>query len=165
MSSMAPTGLSPAESGEYPAQSGEGVAEPFTQLDEVIDTLAEEDLGLVPASGLGDDLRRLRSAIERIEAEFSRRLERFDRHQGYVPSGCCSAAGWLNEECRMTRSTAWERVRQARRLAELPATSAAFAAGDVNLEVRPETRPRPLASRRAAWAPEVRSGFSAAPPS
>ena len=97
---MAPTGLSPAESGEYPAQPGEGVAEPFTQLDEVIDRLAEEDLGLLPASGLGDDLRRLRSAVERMEAEFSRRLERFDRHQGYVPSGCCSAAGWLNEECR-----------------------------------------------------------------
>ena len=33
----------------------------------------------------------------------------------------------------MTRSTAWERVRQARRLAELPATAAAFAAGDVTL--------------------------------
>lgn len=33
----------------------------------------------------------------------------------------------------MTRSTAWERVRQARRLAELPATSEAFAGGEVNL--------------------------------
>src|SRR5262249_27738188 len=59
--------------------------------------------------------------------------QRFDRHQGYAPSGYCSAAGWLNDECRMTRSTAWERVRQARRLAELPATADAFAAGDVNL--------------------------------
>src|SRR5215813_7965971 len=118
MSSMAPTAL---------------FAEPVTQLHEAIDRLAQEDLELVPASGLGDDLRGLRSAIERMEAEFSRRLERFDRNQGYVPSGYCSAAGWLNDECRMTRSTAWERVRQARRLAELPATSAAFAAGDVNL--------------------------------
>ena len=68
-----------------------------------------------------------------MEAEFSRRLERFDRSHGYVPSGYCNAAGWLNDECRMTRSTAWERVRQARRLAELPATSEAFAAGEVNL--------------------------------
>ena len=108
-------------------------AEPVTRLHEAVDGLAREDLKLVPASGLGDDLRGLRSAIERMEAEFSRRLERFDRNQGYVPSGYCSAAGWLNDECRMTRSTAWERVRQARRLAELPATAAAFAAGDVNL--------------------------------
>jgi len=108
-------------------------AEPVTQLHEAIDRLAQEDLELVPASGLGDDLRGLRSAIERMEAEFSRRLKRCDRNQGYAPSGYCSAAGWLNEECRMTRSTAWERVRQARRLAELPATADAFAAGDVNL--------------------------------
>src|SRR5215472_19302519 len=118
MSSMAPTAL---------------FAEPVTQLHQAIDRLAQEDLGLVPASGLGDDLRGLRFAIDRMEAEFSRRLEHFDRHQGYVPSGYCSAAGWLNDECRMTRSTAWERVRQARRLAELQATADAFAAGDVNL--------------------------------
>ena len=118
MGSMAPTAL---------------FAEPVTRLHEAIDGLAQEDLELVPAAGLGDDLRGLRSAIDRMEAEFSRRLERFDCNQGYVPSGYCSAAGWLNDECRMTRSTAWERVRQARRLAELPATSKAFAAGEVNL--------------------------------
>lgn len=108
-------------------------AEAVTRLHEAIDRLAQEDLELVPAISLSDDLRGLRSAIDRMEAEFSRRLERFDRNQGYVPSGHCSAAGWLNDECRMTRSTAWERVRQARRLAELPATSEAFAAGEVNL--------------------------------
>jgi uncharacterized small protein (DUF1192 family) len=108
-------------------------AEPVTHLQEAIDRLAQEDLELVPAASLGDDLRALRAAIERMEAEFSRRLERFDSNQGYVPSGYCSAAGWLNDECRMTRSTAWERVRQARRLAQLPATSEAFATGEVNL--------------------------------
>jgi len=59
-------------------------AEPVTQLHEAIDRLAQEDLELVPASSLGDDLRGLRSAIERMEAEFSGRLERFDRNQGYV---------------------------------------------------------------------------------
>ena len=58
MSSMAPTAL---------------FAEPVSQLHEAIDRLAQEDLELVPASGLGDDLRGLRSAIERMEAEFSRR--------------------------------------------------------------------------------------------
>lgn len=72
-------------------------AEPVTRLHEAIDGLAHEDLELVPAAGLGDDLRGLRSAIDRMEAEFSRRLERFDCNQGYVPSGYCSAAGWLTD--------------------------------------------------------------------
>lgn len=65
-------------------------AEAVTRLHEAIDRLAQEDLELVPAISLSHDLRGLRSAIDRMEAEFSRRLERFDRNQGYVPSGHCT---------------------------------------------------------------------------
>lgn len=52
-------------------------AEAVTRLHEAIDRLAQEDLELVvPAISLSDDLRGLRSAIDRMEAELSRRLER-----------------------------------------------------------------------------------------
>ncbi len=76
--------------------------------------------------------RHIRGAIERLDAEFSRRLERFDSNQGRVSEGNASTAGWLSEQCRIARSTAWERVRQARRLSKLPATAEAFAAGDIS---------------------------------
>jgi len=108
------------------------LAEPLAQLEGLIDRLSQEDLQLVPAASVGDDLRGIRAAIDRLEAEFSRRLERFDRDQGYVVDGHLSSVGWLSRQCRITRSTAWERVRQARRLRELPSTTEAFAAGEIS---------------------------------
>src|SRR5262252_471970 len=56
----------------------------------------------------------------------------FDSNQGWVSEGNASTAGWLSEQCRIARSTAWERVRQARRLSELPGTADAFAAGEIS---------------------------------
>src|SRR5215470_17407643 len=99
------------------------MTEPLAELAGVIERLGQEDLQQVPSSCLGDDLRAIRCAIDRLEAEFCRRLERFDGDQGWVPDGNASTAGCLSEQCRITRSTAWERVRQARRLGELPATA------------------------------------------
>ena len=108
------------------------LAEPLAQIQGAIARLSHEDLEPLPAACLGDDLRGIRCAIDRLEAEFSRRLERFDRNQGWVPYGNASSADWLSEQCRITRSTAWERVRQARRLTELPGTTEAFAAGEIS---------------------------------
>ena len=108
------------------------LAEPLAQIDGAIDRLGREDLQQVPCSCLGDDLRAIRRAIDRLEAEFSRRLGRFDIDQGWVPDGNASTAGWLSVQCRIVRNTAWERVRQARRLTELPSTTEAFAAGEIS---------------------------------
>ena len=107
-------------------------AGPLAQIQGGIDMLSQEDLQLVPTTCLGDDMRRIRCAIDRLEAEFSRRLERFDSNQGWVSEGNASTAGWLSEQCRIARSTACERVRQARRLSELPGTAAAFGAGEIS---------------------------------
>ena len=107
-------------------------AEPLAQIQGGIDRLSQEDLQMVPTTCLSDDMRRIRCAIDRLEAEFSRRLERFDSNQGWVSEGNASTAGWLSGQCRFARSTAWERVRQARRLSELPGTAEAFAVGEIS---------------------------------
>src|SRR5215472_8672028 len=65
------------------------LAEPLAELEGVIERLGQEDLHQVPSSCLGDDLRAIRCAIDRLEAEFSRRLERFDGDQGWVADGKC----------------------------------------------------------------------------
>ncbi len=47
-----------------------------------------------PTSSLGDNLRRIRSAIGRLEAEFSRRPERFDSTSPESPDGNATTTAW-----------------------------------------------------------------------
>jgi hypothetical protein len=107
---------------------------PLDQLDEVACALQREDLTGLPGEALGDDLIDLRRQIERLEAEFLRRLRHFDRTQAYSATGALSAASWLRWKCKLAGSTAADRVRIARRLEELPQTTRAFAEGEINLQ-------------------------------
>ena len=104
---------------------------PLRELDDFVDRLGAEDLHRVPAPCLGEDLVALRRGIDRLEAEFARRLAVFDRKGGYAASGAVSATAWLRGTCRLSGPAAAERVRLARNLEALPATAEAFAAGEL----------------------------------
>jgi hypothetical protein len=65
----------------------------------------------------------------------------FDRRDGAGSWGCVSTAHWLNWRCGLALGAARERVRVARRLAELPLTTAAFSVGVLSYsKVRAITR-------------------------
>jgi hypothetical protein len=51
---------------------------PLDQLEEAISALQREDLLGLPSEALGEDLIGLRRGIDRLEAEFMRRLRHFD---------------------------------------------------------------------------------------
>jgi hypothetical protein len=132
---------------------------PLDRLEEATSALQREDLMGLPDEALGEDLIGLRRGIDRLEAEFMRRLRHFDHTQAYSPSGALSAAAWLRWKCRLAGSTAADRVRVARRLEELPQTSQAFAEGEINLQqvavitrtVGRSARGRPGTPNRSSW--------------
>ena len=99
----------------------------------MIDELAAEDLGGVPVAALGDDLVVLRTAINRLEAEFARRLAVFDARGG-ADADVLSTQAWLQHRCRLAPNAASLRVAVARRLDALPVAAAAFAGGGLSLE-------------------------------
>ena len=49
------------------------------EIDRLLDLLNKEDLCVVPAESMGDDLKGLTRVGNRIAAENSRRLRRFDK--------------------------------------------------------------------------------------
>lgn len=99
------------------------------RLAHVVDDLAGEEIDDLADAALGTDLVSLRRVIDRIEAEFIRRLERFDTQHGALAEGAVSTVSWLRSTCGLTGGAAADRVRMARRLADLPATTASFRAG------------------------------------
>jgi len=102
-------------------------------LASAIEELAVEDLDTTPDVALSDDLVELRRYIDRLEAQWLRRLVVFDRRGGWQADGALSIQSWLRARCRLAPGAARERVTVARRLNdELPETSTAFEAGEVS---------------------------------
>src|ERR1700674_3852188 len=102
------------------------------ELDRIVDLLGEEDLHSLPSESLGDDLKGLTRIGNRIDAEASRRLHRFDKDQGYAASGALTAQAWLRWQCNLTAATASERVQVSRQLDSLPKTEMAFSQGEIS---------------------------------
>ncbi|MGA7988149.1 MAG: DUF222 domain-containing protein [Candidatus Dormiibacterota bacterium] len=75
----------------------------------------------------------MRRAADRLEAEFLRRLDRFDRGHGADADGHGSTSSWLRDHCAMTWKAGAARVQLARTFGELPATLDSARAGRASL--------------------------------
>ncbi len=96
-------------------------------IDETL-ALDSDELG----AELGPMLIELRRDIDRLEAGWTRLLRGFDRSGHWADDGALSTKAWLRHRCRLAPGTANEKVTVARRLADLPATEAAFEEGDIS---------------------------------
>ena len=99
------------------------------RLHDAVDVLVDESIDDVSTHALGADLIDIRRAIDRLEAEFIRRLHRFDQAHGALADGGVSTVSWLRAHCGMTAKAAAYRVHLARTLGELPATLDSARAG------------------------------------
>jgi Domain of unknown function (DUF222)/HNH endonuclease len=95
---------------------------------------------VVTAERLGDELAELPAHIEVAMARFLDKLREFDALCGWG-NGFKSCAEWLAWRVGLNLSAAYERVRVARALPELPLIHAAFARGEISYsKVRALTR-------------------------
>jgi hypothetical protein len=97
-----------------------------------VDAFDAEELGAVDGETLSEELIGMRHSIDRLEAQFSRRLVRFDLVRGYEGAGAADLISWLRWACRMGTSAAARRLHLARQLTELPETEAAWRSGAIS---------------------------------
>src|ERR1700693_4791407 len=103
------------------------------RVPEAVDALVEESIDAVSTHALAEDLVDIRRSIDRLEAEFIRRVHRFHRAHGAQADGAVSTVSWLRSHCGMTGKAAAYRVHLARTLGELPATLDSARAGRASL--------------------------------
>ena len=96
--------------------------------------LARQDLSVVAPVQLGVDIKRLRSCIDRAEAECARRVEAFDRGRGYAATPDTSTVSWLRNNCNLSGATADKHVKLARQLPQLDQTQKALESGQIGIE-------------------------------
>jgi hypothetical protein len=97
-----------------------------------IDELASADLELIADCERGSELRELYVLRERLDAQISRRLACFDVRGLCEADGLPSTQSWLRSQVRMAPSTASAEVKTSRGLRALPATAAAWEAGEIS---------------------------------
>ena len=114
---------------EFGFQVGPG-STPFQDLHQALQRLRDEDLHALPVAAMGDDMEELRRLINGMEAECTRRLQRFDSGGCYAATQALTAKAWLRWKCNFSPAAAAGRVAVARELADLPQATQAFADGD-----------------------------------
>ena len=103
------------------------------RLNEVVDALVNESIDHVSTHALGEDLIEIQRATDRLQAEFLRRLHRFDRAHGALAEEAGSTTSWVRDHCAVTWKAGASSVRLARTLGELPATLDSARAGRASL--------------------------------
>ena len=103
------------------------------RLQDAVDALVDEPVDSFSTHALGEDLIDLRRAIDRLEAEFLRRLDHFDRGHGAMADEAGSTVSWVRDHCAMTWKAGAYRARLARTFAELPATLDSARSGRASL--------------------------------
>jgi hypothetical protein len=96
----------------------------------VIEALRSEDLSAVDAERLADSIVELRSELDLLELEWTRRVAVLDPEL----SGHPSVTGFLKDRCRMSASRAQRAVVLAGRLTVMPFTAKAVESGDLSLD-------------------------------
>jgi hypothetical protein len=96
--------------------------------------LAERDLEPLTDDALGEDIRELRAIADSIEAIFSRMADAFRRRGGHLADGHPSAVSWLAGNCRMSATSAADRLCVGKELDSVPGLSQSVGEGEVGFQ-------------------------------
>jgi hypothetical protein len=110
-----------------------GAADPLAAVEAAVARLAAEDLAALGGGVDPAGLLRLHRLVNRLSAEWLRRLAVFDAAGGWQAAGALSGAGWLRGRARLHPREAAGQLALARRLPALPATAAALATGEISV--------------------------------
>jgi hypothetical protein len=83
---------------------------------------------------LGEELRQLAGQIDSLIGEFCRKARDFQRQGGHLTEGAPSAVSWLRHNCKMSSTSAADRLCVGKELESLPEVAAALARGEVGYQ-------------------------------
>src|ERR1700694_451305 len=80
------------------------------------------------------DSARLRAVIDGLEGEFSTNARRSQKNGEHLVGGNISAASWIARTCKMSVTSAFDRLRVGEQLESLPLVAAALASGEIGYQ-------------------------------
>ena len=108
--------------------------EAMERLEAAIRDFEDRDQSALSDAARGDELRELAVLRDRIEVAFSRAARAFQACNGHLVDGASSAAGWISRNCKMSVSSAADRLCVGKELESLPVVSEAVAKGELGYQ-------------------------------
>ncbi|MEX5720379.1 HNH endonuclease signature motif containing protein [Geodermatophilus maliterrae] len=103
----------------------------MSELRSALDELAALDLAELTDDAVLDLVGELSTVANRMAAALTSAVRVADRREAYRRDGAASMKSWLRGSCRLAPEEATAIVSTGRRIEQLPATAAAFAAGEI----------------------------------
>src|ERR1700681_2942472 len=106
----------------------------IAQLRAAVAAFRERDQLALTDSARGEELRDVRCVIDSLEEEFSSSARSFQLRGGHAADGSPSAVAWLRWNCKMSSTSAADRLCVGKELESLPAVAQALAAGEIGFQ-------------------------------
>ena len=104
----------------------------LAQLEQAASRMAAEEIDGTPTRVLGEELVAIRREMDRLEADFVRRLAQFQRQRGPALESC-SLLAWLRAHVHMSHRDAEQLVQLAEELPRIDGATDAFRRGDISV--------------------------------
>src|SRR5690348_1027190 len=101
------------------------------QIEAGLAALLAVDVDDLPVAACGPEAVELMRLAAGLQAAAAARLARFDAHRGHQAECAATTASWLRRQLPLDEVESRSRVAAARLLRDLPATAAAYAAGEI----------------------------------
>src|SRR5712692_2674414 len=98
------------------------------------DALMGTDESQLTDSELADAIHEFRAALDAGEGVFSRLVYAFQRRGGHLVDGAPTAVSWLTHTCKISSTSAADRLCVGRQLESLPLVAEALAAGEIGYQ-------------------------------
>jgi hypothetical protein len=104
------------------------------QLKAAVAAFLARDQESMTTGGRGEELVEIRALIDSLEAGFSASARVFQVQSGHLADGAPTAVSWLSRVCKMSSTSAADRLCVGRHLESMPETAAALAAGEIGYQ-------------------------------
>src|SRR5712691_13366736 len=103
-------------------------------LNAAVNCFRRRDRGAFTSTARAEELRELREVIDALEVEFSSSTRAFQLQGGHLADGFPGVVSWLRQNCKMSGTSAADRVCVGKELASLPHTAESVAAGRLGFQ-------------------------------
>src|SRR6266700_3852958 len=103
--------------------------DPMVALKAAVNAFKVRDQSPFTLTARGEELRELREVIDALEVEFSSSARAFQLQGGHLADGSPGVVSWLRQNCKMSGTSAADRVCVGKELESLPHTAESLATG------------------------------------